>query len=107
MATGCMAEDLRFESLHGLEIFLFSIASRPAQEPTQPPIQGVPWLLPREQSDRSVKITIYLHLLLRLRMRGAISPLLIRPIGTVLNQAHGHDNPFTIILGNYENISGI
>jgi hypothetical protein len=34
-----------FEFRHGLEIFLFTTASRPALEPTQPPIHWVPGTL--------------------------------------------------------------
>jgi hypothetical protein len=42
---GWMAE---VQFLAGQEIFLYSIASRPALGPTQPPIQWVPVALPQE-----------------------------------------------------------
>jgi hypothetical protein len=39
MALGYGLDDRGFESRQGLGIFLFTIASRPALGPTQPPIQ--------------------------------------------------------------------
>jgi hypothetical protein len=41
MAVGYGPDDRRFESRHGLEIFLFTTASRPAFGLTQPPMQWV------------------------------------------------------------------
>jgi hypothetical protein len=38
-------DDWGFDSQQGLEIFLFTTASIPALEPTQPPIQWVPGAL--------------------------------------------------------------
>jgi hypothetical protein len=43
-ATGWMIGG--FESRQGLGIFLFTTASRPALDPTEPPIQWVPGALP-------------------------------------------------------------
>jgi hypothetical protein len=43
------------------KIFLFSIVSKPALGPTNPPIQWVPGAIPRRQSDRGEKLTIRLH----------------------------------------------
>jgi len=53
------------------EIFLFATVSRPALGP----IQRVPGLLPRRWSGRGVKLTTHLHLIRKLRILGAISPL--------------------------------
>jgi len=58
----------------GGDVF-FTIASLPAQVPTQPPIQWVPGLFPRKQGDRRVNLTTRLHLLRKLRMPGAIAQL--------------------------------
>jgi hypothetical protein len=50
---------LEFDSRRGLEIFLFTTASRTALGPTQPPIQGVPGALslgvkrPGREADHS------------------------------------------------------
>jgi hypothetical protein len=56
-----------FKSQKG-KIFFFSIASRPALRPTQPPIQWVPWeLLPRGLLCSGVKLTTHLHLVPRSR----------------------------------------
>jgi hypothetical protein len=60
---------LGFDSHHGKG--LFATASRPALQPTQPPIQWVPWSL-----SLGIKLTTYLHLLPRLRKHRAIPPLL-------------------------------
>jgi hypothetical protein len=50
------------------KIFLFSIASRPAVGPTQPPIQWVPWALSPGGKRQGVKLTTHLHLVPRSRM---------------------------------------
>jgi hypothetical protein len=42
IALGYGLEDRGFDSRQGLGIFLSTTVSRPALEPTQPPIQGVP-----------------------------------------------------------------
>jgi hypothetical protein len=55
--------------------YIFATASRPNLEPIQPPIQSVLGVFPRGQSDRGVKLTTHLHLVSRLKMRGAILPL--------------------------------
>jgi hypothetical protein len=66
-----------FNSRQGemMGFFLFATASRPALVSTQPPIQGVLGFLPLRYSDRGVKLTTHLHLVPRLRIRGAISTL--------------------------------
>jgi hypothetical protein len=58
-ALGYGLDDWGFESRQRLGNFLFTIASRSALEPTQPPIQGVPGALslgvngPGREADRS------------------------------------------------------
>jgi hypothetical protein len=56
--------------------FLFATAvSRPALEPTQPPVYWIPEVLtPGVKLPRRETYT-HLHLVARLRMRGATSPL--------------------------------
>jgi len=46
-------EGLGFKSRYGHEIFLFSKLSRPALEPTQPPIQWVAKFFPRGKADEA------------------------------------------------------
>jgi hypothetical protein len=48
IALGYSLDDRGFESWQGLGIFLFSIASKPALEPTQHPIQWVSGISPWE-----------------------------------------------------------
>jgi hypothetical protein len=74
-AMGWTIGVLGFDSQEGLGIFLFITASRPAMEPTQSPIQWVPWALslgvkrPGREADHSppssaeVKecVELYLH----------------------------------------------
>jgi hypothetical protein len=45
IVLGCGLDDRWLDSRQGLEIFLFTTASRPALETTQPPIQWVPGAL--------------------------------------------------------------
>jgi len=59
-----------FESSQGQEIFSFSETFRLTLGPTQPPVQ---WVLGAKW--QSVKVTIRIHLLPRLRMNGAITQL--------------------------------
>jgi hypothetical protein len=61
-----------FEFRQGKEIFLLSKPSRPAPGPNQPPVKSVSDLYPGEYSDRGVNLATYLHLVLRLRISGAI-----------------------------------
>jgi hypothetical protein len=67
-------DDRGFGSRQGLGIFITTV-SRPILGPTQPPVQWVPGALsfgvkrPVREADDS------LHLVPRLRMRGAVSPL--------------------------------
>jgi hypothetical protein len=58
-----------------LEILPFITASRPILGPTPSPMQGVPGLLPRGYSSRTVKLTTHLHLVPKLRICGAIPTL--------------------------------
>ena len=58
------------------EISLFSRVSKPAVGPTWPPIPCACGSF-REQSGRNVNMTAHLHLVLRLRMHGAV--LLLPP----------------------------
>jgi len=59
IALGYGLDDREFESRQGLGIFLFSTASRPALEPTHPPIQWVTGAVslglmrPRREADHS------------------------------------------------------
>jgi hypothetical protein len=54
-----MLDDREFETRQGLGIFIFTTASRPALEPTQPPIQWLPEALslmvkrPDREADHS------------------------------------------------------
>jgi hypothetical protein len=51
IVLGYGLDDRGFESQQGLEILLFSTASRPALEPTQPPTQWVK--RPRREADHA------------------------------------------------------
>jgi len=57
-------------------VFLFAIASRLAPRTMHPPSHWVLGVLPWEQSGQGVKPTTLLHIVLRLRILGAIPPLL-------------------------------
>jgi hypothetical protein len=61
----------QFYFQQGQGLFLFATAFRPALGPTQPPIQWVPLVF-----SPGVQFTTHLHLMPRLRMLGAVSPLL-------------------------------
>ena len=54
-------------------MFIFFKTSRPALGPTQPPVHSVPWFYPGGVQRQGVKLYILLHLVPRLRMRGAAS----------------------------------
>jgi len=64
-----------FYPRQGLRICLFAAMYRPILGPTQPSIQWVPEVLSLEIKRPDVKLTLYLHLALRLWMLGAIPPL--------------------------------
>jgi hypothetical protein len=55
-----------------MDIFLFATASRPALGRTHPPMQWVPGALSWKVKRSGVKLTAHLHLVPRLRMRGAV-----------------------------------
>jgi hypothetical protein len=92
-ATGWTIGVLGFDARWRLEIFLFTTASRTALEPTEPPIQWVPWALslgvkrPGRETNHSppssaeVKecVELYLHYPIRLH-------------GVVLSQQKHRDN---------------
>jgi hypothetical protein len=68
-----LAWRLEFDSREG-SICLFVTTSRPAAEPTQPPVQWVPMFLLRRCSSHGVELTTHLNLVPRLRIRGATAP---------------------------------
>jgi hypothetical protein len=55
-------------------IFLIATASRPAMGPTQYPFEWEPGALYRGKGDRGVELITPLHMVPRLRIRGAILP---------------------------------
>jgi len=59
-----------------VRFFLFAAASRPVLGPTQPPIQCLPETLSPGVKRPGRELTIYLRVVPRLRMRGAVPPLL-------------------------------
>jgi hypothetical protein len=66
--TGWTIEEMEFDFRQGKEIFLFFITSRASLVPTQPHIQWVPRAFSWGQSGRSMKLTIHIYLVLRLRV---------------------------------------
>jgi hypothetical protein len=78
-----------FESRQWQGFFFFTNASRPVLGPTHSPIQCVPGSFPGGKAGGSVKLTIHIHLVLMLRMSGAVSPLPIRLHCVVLRKAQG------------------
>jgi hypothetical protein len=59
----------------GARHFTFEVF-RPALEPIHPPVQWLPGTLsPGSKASRSVQLTTHLHLVPRLRMSKAVSPL--------------------------------
>jgi hypothetical protein len=75
-----------FDSRLKLEMFPFLTASRPAWWPTLIPMS----LSPAVNRPGLVKLTTHLHLVPRLRMRGAIPPLPIRVHSVVLWLSTGY-----------------
>jgi len=74
--TGLGAERPEFDSRQGQgRDFLFPTTSKPALRPTEPPIQLSLEHISSGQSGRDVKLPTHLHLMPKLRMRGAIPPL--------------------------------
>jgi hypothetical protein len=76
---------LRSSSPGRVKNFHFSISSRPALGPTQPPTQCVPGAPCKGESGRGLKVTIHLQLVSRRRKCGSINPHPIRPHGVVIN----------------------
>jgi hypothetical protein len=62
---------LGFDSLQGLGIFLPATASTSALRPTQSPIQWAPGTLSPGVKRQGVKLTTHLHVIPRIRLRGA------------------------------------
>jgi hypothetical protein len=72
IATGCTIQG---SSPGRDKTFFLSKTFRPVLGPIQPPIQWVQGLLYRRWSDRGVKLTIHLHLVPGLGMKGPIPPV--------------------------------
>jgi hypothetical protein len=72
-------DDQGFETQQGLGNFLFTIASRSALDPTQPPTQWVPWLFPSGQSGRCVELNTFLWGCSRNKQADSSLVLLISP----------------------------
>ena len=70
-----------FESWQEQEILSSSKTMQVDSGPIHPAIQWVPGLYPGSESGQGMNMTIYLQLVLRLRMRGAV-PIL--PLFTIL-----------------------
>jgi hypothetical protein len=58
----------RFDSWQGREIFLFSLTSRLALQPIQPPVKWVLVAVSPVVKQQGCEMTTHLHLVLRLRM---------------------------------------
>jgi hypothetical protein len=75
VTLGYGLDDWGFESRPELGIFLSTTAPRPALGHTQPPIQWVPGALSMGVKRPGLELTTHLHLVPRLRMCEAMSPL--------------------------------
>jgi hypothetical protein len=68
IATGLRAGRPGFDFRHGMKSYLYTTAFRPA-------LGSIPGFFPRGWSSRGIKLTTILHLVLRLKIRGAMTPL--------------------------------
>jgi hypothetical protein len=81
-----MVKALAFDCWQKHEIFIFYSASRLTLVPTKPPIQQAPGGFPRGKSRWHAKSTAHLSLVTRLRIPGAIPPLLHAIIANTISQ---------------------
>jgi hypothetical protein len=79
------------------QLCLFSIASRQAPRPTQPPIDWVQGFFPRGQSGAGVMLTTHRYLAPRMRMSGTIPLFPLRAYIRVAKFSQKSRNHFKIL----------
>jgi hypothetical protein len=79
LATNWTDEEVELDSQQGQDIFLIFIASKEVQEYIQSPIKLVLDLIPQGKNCREVKLTIDIHLVLKLTIMGLSRPSLTSP----------------------------
>jgi hypothetical protein len=80
---GWTAEELRFNSQCGQEIFPFSTASNPAPEPNQSPIPLGPGGVSSGVKQPGSEADTHLHLRPKLRMSGTTTPVFSVQLSTM------------------------